>query len=240
MSPGTPTTIVSAVTRASASRTRLRVAHRLAIDRLAQQQERLDREALGEAPAVMIEILGHRRPIETAAAACRSACRARRGRDRSACRAGARGSCRWRRRRCAGRRAPARAAGAASPCPSRRDAGPAEIVIELARSARDGAPRTRRRPCRRGWRRPRSPGSCSRSRRATRRRDRRGRRPRCVVRRRGSSKPRHVDPLPGQRRAEHRVLARDRSGRARTAPATTPRADRRLPTGRRRTETATR
>ena len=79
----------------------------------------------------MIEILGDRRPIEVAAAACRTACRARRGRDRSACRAGARGSCRWRRRRCAGRRAPARAAGGASPCPSRRAAGPAEIVISL-------------------------------------------------------------------------------------------------------------
>ncbi len=38
---------------------------RSAIDRLAQQQERLDREALREAAAVMIEILGHRRPIET-------------------------------------------------------------------------------------------------------------------------------------------------------------------------------
>ena len=43
---------------------RLRVGHRAAIDRLAQQQERLDRKALGEPAAVMIEILGDRRAIE--------------------------------------------------------------------------------------------------------------------------------------------------------------------------------
>jgi hypothetical protein len=42
----------------------LRVAHRFAIDRLAQEQERLDRESLREPAAVMIEILGHRRPLE--------------------------------------------------------------------------------------------------------------------------------------------------------------------------------
>jgi len=43
---------------------RLRVAHRFAIDRLAQQQERLDRKALRESSSVMIEILGHRRTLE--------------------------------------------------------------------------------------------------------------------------------------------------------------------------------
>ncbi len=43
---------------------RLRIAHRFAIDRLAQQQERLDRKAFGKAPPVVIEILGDRRPIE--------------------------------------------------------------------------------------------------------------------------------------------------------------------------------
>ncbi len=44
---------------------RLRVGHRSAIDRFAQQQERLDRKALGESPAMMIEIFGHRRTIES-------------------------------------------------------------------------------------------------------------------------------------------------------------------------------
>jgi len=43
---------------------RLRIAHRLAIDRLAEQQERLDGEALRESPSVVIEILGDRRPLE--------------------------------------------------------------------------------------------------------------------------------------------------------------------------------
>ena len=61
---------------------RLRIGHRAAIDRFAQQQKRLDRKALGEPPAVMIEIFGDRRAIEIRAAVCRIACRARRGRDR--------------------------------------------------------------------------------------------------------------------------------------------------------------
>ena len=65
MSPGTPTTIVSAVTRSSASRSACRS---VAIDPrsidFAQEQERLDRKALGEAAAVMLEIAGHRRLVE--------------------------------------------------------------------------------------------------------------------------------------------------------------------------------
>jgi hypothetical protein len=43
---------------------RLRIAHRLAIDRLAEQQERLDRKTFGEPTAMVIQILGDRRPIE--------------------------------------------------------------------------------------------------------------------------------------------------------------------------------
>ena len=145
----------------------------------------------------MIEILGDRRPIEAAARACRSACRARRGRDRSACRAGARGSCRWRRRRCAGRRAPARAAGAASPCPSRRAAGRPRWRSACAqRSGWRTANATPTMPPRLAPTKvtgvvqpqPSSHAATRSARPATE----------MASASRGSSKPRHVDPLPGQ------------------------------------------
>ncbi len=133
MSPGTPTTIVSAVTRSSSARAARRVgADGAAVDRLAEQQERLHREALGEAPAVMLEILGHRRPIEPGLELAEARVELVAAAVGEHARAGGRGSCRWRRRRCGCRRAPARAAGGASPCPSRRAAGPAEMAIEPA------------------------------------------------------------------------------------------------------------
>ena len=65
MSPGTPTTM-----RLGGDRLERRaqrgavVGDRAAIDRLAEQQERAHREALGEAAAVVIEIRGDRRPLE--------------------------------------------------------------------------------------------------------------------------------------------------------------------------------
>ena len=173
------------------------VADRAAIDRLAEQQERLDREALGEAPAVVLEILGDRRPFEAGlelAEAGVELVAAAIGEHAELARAAHAGG------DVAvadGRRAPARAAGAASPCPSRRAAGPPRWR-SAARSARGGAPRTPRRPCRRGWRRRRSPASCSRSRRATPPPGRRGRAPRSPAAARPSSKPRQVEPLPGQ------------------------------------------
>ena len=65
MSPGTPTTRTSAVTCSSGGADRGRVvAERAAVDGLAEQQEGLDRESRGEAPAVVIEVLGDRRPLE--------------------------------------------------------------------------------------------------------------------------------------------------------------------------------
>ena len=198
MSPGTPTTMVSAVMRSQRVTHRRGIADRCAIDRLAQQQERLDRKALGEAPAVMIEVLGDRRTLEVRAAACRSAYRARRGRDTSACRAGARGIMPVATSPLRSRRAPARAAGGASPCPSRRGGGPAEIVIDFAqRSAWRTANATptmppRLAPIERDRHVQPQPSSQAATRSA--RPDDRER----VVASAGSSKPCQVEPLPGQ------------------------------------------
>ena len=178
MSPGTPTTMVSAVTRSSSGAPGARIgADRPAIDRLAEHQERLHREALGEAPAVVLEVLGDRRPfqagLELAEAGVELVAAAIGEHAELAGAAHAGGDVAV----ADGRRGPARAAGAASPCPSRRAAGPPRWQ-SAGRSARDGAPRTPRRPSRRGSPRRRSPASCSRSRRATPPPGRPGRAPR--------------------------------------------------------------
>ena len=240
MSPGTPTTIVSAVTlleRCAQRRRRRRQSIR-AIDRLAQQQKRLDRETLGEAPAVMVEIFGDRRPIEPGrqlaearvelvAAAIGEHAELTRAAHAGGDVAVAQAVAHQLALQMARRRAPA-----IGPQAGRdRD--------QLARSARDGARQTPRPPCRRGWRRRTSPASCSRSLRATPPADRRAR-------------ATEIAGIGGRRRTRATSIrcrastgrapcgARDRSDRARRAPATTPRGRSSGGAGRRRTETATR